>query len=87
MGVITVSATDFQRNPAHYQDLAMHQPVAVLREGTVGTVLISSAEYERLKRRDREVLGLEDFTDADIAAIEAAHPPAEAAAFDHEMNS
>jgi hypothetical protein len=38
------------------------------------------------KRRQRHVLGLADFTDADIAAIESSEAPAEAAAFDHERD-
>ena len=44
-------------------------------------------EYRRLKRRDRQVLGLDDFTDADVAALEASRPPAEARAFDPELES
>ena len=35
----------------------------------------------------REVLGLEDFTEEDIAAIEASEPPESAKAFDHELDS
>jgi len=31
--------------------------------------MISVEEYRRLKRRDRQVLGIEDFTDADIATV------------------
>jgi prevent-host-death family protein len=85
MEVIEVSAAEFQRNIGRYQDLALRQPVAVTRNGREGTVLISSKEYERLKRRDREVLGLDDFTAEDLAALEASRPPAETAAFNHEM--
>jgi prevent-host-death family protein len=85
MDMLKVSAAEFQRNIGRYQDLALSQPVAVTRNGREGTVLISSEEYRRLKRRDREVLTLSDFTDADIAALEASRPPAEAAAFDHEL--
>ncbi|MEA2755631.1 MAG: hypothetical protein QOJ54_1920 [Aliidongia sp.] len=47
--------------------------------------LALSQEYRRLKRRDREVLCLDDFTDADIAALEASRPPAEAVEFDPEL--
>ena len=31
-------------------------------------------EYRRLKKRDREVLAIEDFTDADIEAIRRTEP-------------
>ena len=85
MTVLTVSAAEFQRNIGRYQDLALREPVNVTRNGREGTVLISTEEYRRLKRRDREVLRAEDLTDADVAAIEASRPPVEAAAFDHEL--
>lgn len=48
-------------------------------------VLLSSEEYRRLKRRDREVLAIEDFTEADAASVRRAEPPAESAAFNHEL--
>jgi PHD/YefM family antitoxin component YafN of YafNO toxin-antitoxin module len=85
MKLLKVSAAEFQRNIGRYQDLALSQPVAVTRNGRDGTVLISTQEYQRLKRRDREVLGLDDFTEADIAALEASHPPEDTKAFDHEL--
>ncbi len=85
MDPIKVSAAEFQRNIGRYQDLALRQPVAVTRNGRDCTVLISTDEYQRLIRRDRRVLGLDDFTDADIAALEASRPPAEAAEFDSEI--
>jgi hypothetical protein len=44
-----------------------------------------SAEYHRLKRRDRQVLGLEDLTDADIVALEATRAPDASKAFEHEL--
>jgi hypothetical protein len=85
MDTLKVSAAEFQRNIGRYQDLTLRRPVAVTRYGRESTVLISSEEYAHLKRRDRQVLGFEDFTDADIAAIEASRPPAEARAYDVEM--
>ena len=48
-------------------------------------MMISVEEYHRLKRRDREVLGLEDFTDADVAALEKTRAPKASKAFDHEL--
>ena len=84
--MIKVSAADFQRNIGKYQDLALTQPVAVTRNGRERTVMISIEEYHRLKRRDRQVLGLEDFTDADIAALEQVRAPDLSKAFDDEPN-
>jgi len=48
--------------------------------------MISVEEYYRLKRRDRRVLGLDDFTDADIAALEQSRAPESSKAFDDELN-
>ena len=41
--------------------------------------------YQRLRRRDRQVLCLDHFTDADIAAVEAARAPESSKVFDHEL--
>ena len=52
------------------------------RNGRERTVMISVEEYHRLKRRDRQVLGLKDFTDADIAALEQTRAPAASTPFE-----
>lgn len=83
--MIKVSAVEFQRNIGRYQDLALTQPVAVTRNGRERTVMISVDEYLRLKRRERQVLGLDDFNDADIAALEATRAPESSKAFDNEL--
>ena len=49
--------------------------------------MISIDEYNRLTRRDRQVLELTDFTDADIAALEQSRAPDAAKAFDDELKS
>ena len=82
--MVRVSATEFQKKIGHYQDVALTQPVTVTRDGRDRTVMLSVEEYQRLKRRDREVLGLDDLTDADVEAIAAARPPIETARFDDE---
>jgi prevent-host-death family protein len=84
--MIRVSSSEFGKEVGRCQDVALTEPVIVTRNGRDRTVVISVDEYRRLKRRDREVLGLEDFTDEDIAAIEASRPPDEAKAFDHELD-
>jgi PHD/YefM family antitoxin component YafN of YafNO toxin-antitoxin module len=86
MKMIKVSAAEFQRNIGRYSDLALTQPVAVTRNGRDRTVMISTEEYNRLKRRDREVLRLDDFTEADIAALEATRAPESSKAFDNELD-
>jgi prevent-host-death family protein len=72
---VTAAAEAVGKNFGHYSDLALKGPVMVTRHGRERTVMISAEEYERLKRRDREVL---DFANLDegkrrelIAALEA----------------
>ena len=84
--MIKVSSAEFQRNIGRYQDMALTQPVAVTRNGRERTVMISTEEYNRLKRRDRQVLGLDDFTEEMIEAIAKAEPPEEAKQFDPELD-
>src|SRR6516165_3894280 len=83
--MIKVSAAEFQRNIGKYQDAALTQPVVVARNGRERTVMISVEEYHRLKRRDRRVMGLGDFTDEDIAALEETRAPEASKAFDSEL--
>ena len=83
--MLKVPAGEFQRNIDRYQDMALTQPVAVTRNGRERTVLISVDEYQRLKRRDRQVLTLSDLSGADIAALEATRAPEASKAFDHEL--
>lgn len=83
--MLRVPAAEFQRNIGRYQDLALTEAVAVTRNGRERTVLISVEEYHRLKRRDRAVLGVEDFGAEDIAALESARAPDAARAFDDEV--
>ena len=83
--MVMVTSAEFQKNIGLYQDMALTQPVTVTRNGRERTVVISAEEYHRLKKRDREVLGLEDFTLADVDAIRRAEPPASMAQFDSEL--
>jgi prevent-host-death family protein len=83
--VLEISAAEFQRNIGRYQDIAQRQPVAVTRNGRESCVLVSTEEYRRLKRRDREALSIDDFTDADADAVRRSEAPPEAAAFDSEL--
>ncbi|MCX7110897.1 MAG: type II toxin-antitoxin system Phd/YefM family antitoxin [Proteobacteria bacterium] len=83
--MITISSAEFQRNFGRYQDVAPTEPVAITRNGRERVVVLSVDEYHRLKQRDRQVLSLVDFNEADLQAILAAEPPPEAATFDHEV--
>lgn len=83
--MVRVASTVFVRNFGRYQDIALTEPVAVTSNGRERTVMISAEEYHRLKRCDRRVLGLEDFTADEIAAINRSEAPAETARYDHEV--
>jgi PHD/YefM family antitoxin component YafN of YafNO toxin-antitoxin module len=83
--VLRVSAGEFGREVGRYQDMALTQPVSVTRNGRDRTVMISVEEYKRLKRRDRIVRAAWEFSAEELDAIRRAEPPAEAAAFDHEL--
>lgn len=80
-----VTSTQFIKTPGVYQDQAQREPVVVMKFNREHTVLLSAQEYHRLKRRDRQVFRVGQLSDADIAAIAAVMAPAEAAAFDREL--
>ncbi len=73
--MIRVSTSDFGGEIDRYQAAALREPVMVTREGHDVAVLISAEEFRRLQRRDRRVLSIEDFTEDEITAIEAAEFP------------
>ncbi len=83
--MVKVAATEFAKNFGRYQDVALTEPVTVMRNGRDRLVMLSAEEYHRLKRRDRRVMTLDDFSDADIAAIEKSEPSPESAQFNHEV--
>ena len=67
--VIRVSSTEFGKEVGRYQDVALNQPVVVTRDGRDRTVMISAAEYQRLKRRDRQVFAAGELPDDMVEAI------------------
>ncbi len=81
-----VTSTEFQKKVGLYQDMALAEPLTITRNGREKIVVLSADEYRRLKRRDREVLRVEELSARDLKAIAAATPPAESASFDHEVD-
>ena len=75
-----VSSAEFIRNYGLLSDKAMAEAVTITRNGRDRLVLLGAGEYERLKSRDRRVVRLEDFTDEDMALIEASEVSPE---YDH----
>ena len=80
-----VSSTEFQQEFGSLAEKARSEPVTIICEGRDELVLLSAAEYDRLKRRDRRVVRLEDFTEEEMALIAKAEVPAEYAHLDAEL--
>lgn len=65
-----VSSAEFIKNYGSITDAALSEPVTITRNGRDRLVLISAEEYGRLKRRDRQVVSIEDITQDDLELIE-----------------
>lgn len=72
--ILEVSAKDVSGKFGYYTDEAMLRPVGIQRHGTTRVVMISLNEYERLLRRDRQVLLTKDLDDETLEAILNAKP-------------
>ncbi|HZL00594.1 MAG TPA: type II toxin-antitoxin system prevent-host-death family antitoxin [Caulobacteraceae bacterium] len=83
----SVTSAQFQKSFGRYREAALKAPVTITNHGRESLVLMAADEYQRLRRRERRVMGLDDFTEADLAAIEASQAPPQAADFDHERNN
>ena len=83
--IMAVSAKEIASRFGYYTDEAMLHPVGIQRHGTTRVVMISLKEYERLLRRDRQVLLVKDLDDETLEAIRAAEIPAESRKLDHLM--
>lgn len=73
-----VSTADFIKNYGTIADKALQEPVTITKNGRDRLVMLSADEYARLKRRDRRVVALEDFTEEEMAKIAAAQIPGDA---------
>lgn len=67
-----ISTADFIKNYGTLADKALLEPVTITKNGRDRLVMLSAQEYARLKRRDRRVVALEEFTEDELARIAAA---------------
>jgi PHD/YefM family antitoxin component YafN of YafNO toxin-antitoxin module len=82
----TVSAKEVASKFGYYTDEAMLHPVGIQRHGTTRVVMLSLKEYERLLRRDRQVLLVKDLDDETLDAILNAEIPEESRRLDYLMD-
>ncbi|WP_454887262.1 type II toxin-antitoxin system Phd/YefM family antitoxin [Sphingomonas oryzagri] len=85
--MLAVPAAEVQRKFGFYTDEAMTRPVGIQRHGHTRIVMLSAAEYERLIRRDRQVLKTEDLDDDTISAFERVRSPDSARDLNHLMDA
>jgi PHD/YefM family antitoxin component YafN of YafNO toxin-antitoxin module len=80
-----VSTAEFIKNYGSLADKALTEPVVITKNGRDRLVVLSADEYARLKRRDRRVVRLEEFTDEEMALIAQAEARPEDAHLDAEL--
>jgi len=81
------TAGQIAKNFGEYADKALTEPVNITKYGREHLVLLSAAEYERLKRRDRQVYRAGDIPDDLLEAISSAEPSKDAEAYNAEYKS
>lgn len=80
------TSLDLQRNVAKVQEAALREPVAVSYHGRDRLVIMPIDEFERLKRRDKQVIAMEDIPDEFIQALQQPYHDDEQAALDHLLD-
>ncbi|MDR3440890.1 type II toxin-antitoxin system Phd/YefM family antitoxin [Telmatospirillum sp.] len=76
---------DLQRKVAEVQEAALREPVAISYHGRDRLVMMPIDEFERLKRRDKMVISMEEIPEEFIQAMSEPYYDAEQAALDHLM--
>ena len=80
-----VSTAGYIKNYGALADQALSEPLTITKNGRERLVVLSAGEYDRLKRRDRRVVRLEDFTDAEMALIAKVEVPSGHKPLDEEL--
>jgi prevent-host-death family protein len=82
---VRISTADFIKNFGVLADQALAEPVRITKHGRDRLVMVSAAEYDRLKRRDRQVFLAEELPDEVLELIAKAEIPADLAHLDDEL--
>jgi len=77
---------DLQRNVARVQEAALREPVAVSYHGRDRLVILPIGEFERLKRRDKVAISMEEMPEEFVQALGEPYFDADQAALDHLMD-
>jgi Antitoxin Phd_YefM, type II toxin-antitoxin system len=80
-----VTTAEFIKNYGTLADKALKEPLTITKNGRDRFVLVEAEEFERLKRRDRKVVKIEDWTDEDMELMAKQLENAGDPAFDHEL--
>jgi PHD/YefM family antitoxin component YafN of YafNO toxin-antitoxin module len=83
----SVSSVEVSKAFGRISRQALVAPLTITHHGHDSLVLMSATEYQRLKSRDRQVYSLDDVPDEIANSVRTARAPAEAATFDHEVES
>ena len=83
--LLAVSAKEVASKFGYYTDEAMLHPVGIQRHGITRVVMLSLKEYDRLLRRDRQVLQVKDLDENDLEAIRTAEPSERSKTLDRAM--
>ncbi|HXY58184.1 MAG TPA: type II toxin-antitoxin system Phd/YefM family antitoxin [Methylocystis sp.] len=81
-----VTASEFQQAFGALSDKARDEPVIITQHGHDSLVVMSTEEWERLKRRDRRVGLTTELPEEWVEAAQRATVPDEFAALDAELN-
>ena len=83
--MVAISSAEFQRKFGRYKEVAQREPVSITSYGRESLVMLSAAEYRRLKALDTRVAQYAwEIPEGEIEALAATEPPEETTAFDHE---
>ncbi len=85
MQTTRVSASEFQQAFGALSDKARHEPVVITKHGRDSLVVMSTEEWERLKRRDRQVGLTAELPEEWIEAVRNAKVPDEFASLNAEL--
>ncbi|HUZ11702.1 MAG TPA: type II toxin-antitoxin system prevent-host-death family antitoxin [Caulobacteraceae bacterium] len=80
-----VTTADFIKHYSTLADRALAEPITITKHGRDRLVVVSVAEYERLKRRARQVFRSSELPDRVLELIARAEVPAEFAGLDDEL--